>query len=420
MRRPVRLLAVLSLLATAAVQTPPETDLFTTARNAILAGRYLDATTMLEAEAFRPDANPNGPARQLWTQFMPFMTNALDPAVFGAETPPADPAMLAQLARANPQDAIAEIVRRGRHARIVILNEAHFSPRDRAFALEVARALRPLGFSILAAETLRNYPEKGLAPTGGEQLQADGIVRRSTGFYSADPVFAGFLRGAHALGYKTVSYEQRAGQSTPEGGVPEREEAQAQNLMAVLRADLKGRMLIYVGHGHLNEASEGGDSAMMGERLKRLSGIDPLTIDQVQLAGLRPGRRALQMAASARVGRRPAIFMTGDTPLVLGVGYPGAVDLQVVHPLRTYRDGRPSWLATLGGHPVTVPAGLLPKSGKRLVQAFDAAEPADAVPIDQVLVEAGQSAPMLMLPFGRRIRYVVQDGTQQASALALK
>lgn len=409
MRYLIGIVGAVCLAATAVAQGVDDAKLFDASRKAVLDGRYLDATTMLEPAAFGPGASDSAPPRQLWTQFTPFMTNELDPTVFGSKTPPADPKAMAALAQATPHDAIAEIVRRAKDRQIVILNEAHYSPRDRAFALQVARALRPLGFSVLAAETLRNFAAPGLARTGAEQFDADGIVRRSTGFYSADPVFANFLRSAHALGYRTLSYEQRADQSTPEGGVPEREEAQAQNLMAFLRSDPKAKMLIYVGHGHLSKASEDADSAMMGERLKRLSGIDPLTIDQVALAGLRPSLRAEQLAASARAGDRPVIFLTGAVPLLIGDRYPGSIDLQVVHPLQSYRHGRPSWLASLGGRPVTIPVDLLPKAGKRLIQAFDVAEPVDAVPLDQVLAEAGKPAPILMLPPARRVRYTVQD-----------
>ncbi|HMC91390.1 MAG TPA: hypothetical protein VKI45_02920, partial [Allosphingosinicella sp.] len=80
----------------------------------------------------------------------------------------------------------------------------------------------------------------------------------------------------------------------------------------------------------------------------------------------------------------------------------------VVHPRTRFVGGRPAWLMEMGRRPQPVPARLLPRSGRRLVQAFLAAEPDDAVPVDQVLVEAGRPAPRLMLPRGR-IRYAVQD-----------
>jgi hypothetical protein len=58
--------------------------------------------------------------------------------------------------------------------------------------------------------------------------------------------------------------------------------------------------------------------------------------------------------------------------------------------------------------PRVIPAQLLPKTGRRLVQAFVADESADAVPMDQVLVTAGEPAPVLMLPKGR-YRFAFQD-----------
>ena len=48
------------------------------------------------------------------------------------------------------------------------------------------------------------------------------------------------------------------------------------------------------------------------------------------------------------------------------------------------------------------------KNGRRLIQAFVAGESADAVPMDQVLVTAGETPPVLMLAQGK-YRFAVQD-----------
>ncbi len=50
---------------------------------------------------------------------------------------PLDPAWTARLSQASRMDAIAEIVKRARKTRVVILNEAHDTSRGRAFGLEV-------------------------------------------------------------------------------------------------------------------------------------------------------------------------------------------------------------------------------------------------------------------------------------------
>jgi len=51
---------------------------------------------------------------------------------------------------------------------------------------------------------------------------------------------------------------------------------------------------------------------------------------------------------------------------------------------------------------------LLPQSGQRLIQAFAKNAPSNAVPLDQVIVEAGRRPPSLMLP-DRPVRYYVQN-----------
>ena len=45
---------------------------------------------------------------------------------------------------------------RRRRTRIVILNENHVTPCQRVFGTQVARALRPLGYTVLLAETFAN------------------------------------------------------------------------------------------------------------------------------------------------------------------------------------------------------------------------------------------------------------------------
>jgi hypothetical protein len=298
-------------------------------------------------------------------------------------------------------------VRRARGTRVVIINEAHYVPRDRAFSWQVARALRPLGYTLFAAETFNNDPLPNGTVTVA-RLATDGFARLDTGGYTLDPVFAAYVRQALAIGYRPIAYEATAAQ-TVTGDVPEREAAQAANLAAVIRANPDARLLVHVGNGHNSEAAarypDGSDARMMAGRFKALTGIDPLTIHQTALNDLQPRARAAYPVAAAKTRGRPIGLFAGDRPLLLA----GGTDLQVVHPPRSYRDGRPSWLSTLGGKPVAIPAALLPGTGERLVQAFAADAPADAVPLDQVLVTAGRPVPRLMLPPRTRVRFAVQD-----------
>lgn len=401
--------AVATSMATA--QLPQASKAGTDAQTAVKRGDYLAAHRLLDGAAFGPDGKPaDFFTYQMWQQITPMLTGELPLDALGGGRPPVatDPDLLARVRKATSRPAIAEIVRRARLTSIVILNEAHYSPRDRAFALQVARALRPLGYRNLAAETFNQSWEGGLSPAIA-RLVADRAVTRGTGFYTLDPVFARYVNEALRLSYEPVAYESSPAQNARGPGIQPREDGEAENLMAFLHAHPGAKLLVHVGHGHVNEVSyrgtDGVEYFMMAARLKQLTGVDPLTIDQTIMSDLQPAMRDAYPVAAAKVGRAPGILFEDDHPLpTKGAG----TDLRVVHPARRYRDGRPAWLAALGGHPVALPRALLPASGERLVQAFAADAPADAVPLDQVLVTAGKPTPKLMLPRGVRVRYATQ------------
>lgn len=399
-------------------QTLPPSGSVDTAMAAYDIGRYLEATDKLAALAFDTHGKSNDEfAFQMWEQVSSTVTNELDLATLDKSQPPkpANTDWDKAIAGSVGRDAIAEIVRRARSTGIVILNEAHSNPRDRAFAWRVAQALRPLGYSVLAAETFDNEPPHGGKPTVVEQLAQDRFARIGTGFYTRDPVYAAFLRNAIAIGYQPVSYEQNSLQR-PEGDLPRRrsietrEQAEADNLTTIHRRLPTAKLLIYVGHSHVAEAAideEGsGKIEWMAARLKRMTGIDPLTIDQTTVTDVPASTRQSYYTAAARIANSDGILFKGDRPLVLGQ-YAGAVDVQVVHPQRSYRYGRPAWLAELGGQPLPIPKSLIPTGGHRLIQVFAAAAPADAVPLDQIVVRAGSSPAMLIAP-RERVRFVTQ------------
>lgn len=384
------------------------------ASDALARGRYLDAIDLARAAALRPDGSHEPGNAWYWLQIETFVGGVHAPDAYAAAPPrpPLDPARAGRARRAEVREAIAEIVARARRTSIVIVNEDHDSPRDRAFSLELARALRPLGYSILAAEAFANpppdFPERPV-----EDLAREGFARRSTGFFMKEPVFADFVRQAVRLGYRPVAYERSGPPSgaTVEEQIAAREQAQADNLVAaIFRSDPGAKVLIHVGHSHVAEAPlpTGGEPLeWMAARLRRMTGIDPLTVDQTESDELSPAARAWRDLVAPRMRGRPSILFLDGAPLVEG-SYRGAVDLQVVHPpLRLVR-GRPAWMLRIGRRPVAIPRRLLPAAGRRLVQAFAAGEHEDAIPLDQIVVHAGRRPPPLMLPRGP-VRWAVQD-----------
>ncbi len=320
--------------------------------------------------------------------------------------------LAARLEGCTPIDALDEIVRRAATQRVVIINEAHHVPQHRAFSQELAARLRPLGFHYLACETFSG---------DATALAARGYPLLESGFYSREPVFGDFIRSALKLGYQPIHYEiERSGAPTGDvtDSINEREIAQCENLMARLfAADPGAKALIHVGYSHATEnwekQADGRELAWMAARLARRLGIDPLTIDQTeQMAASQPDRGSAARHFAQRRGwldRAVCLRDRSGAFVVDGDGFAGRVDLQIFHPAVTLVDGRPDWLHRSGGRkPAEIPAELEPSAGRRLIEAWRASEREGAVPVDRIVVEAGEPCPVLLLPPGH-YRVAAQD-----------
>ena len=391
-------------------------------------GQYLDASfgLLTELGVSKPERIGDPDVFDQWSQVWSAMTGRPYPNKQKHPYSHVAAGDIAALKAAEARPAIAEIVARAKLTRVVILDEDHLAPRDRAFGLEVARALRPLGYSVLAVEALTRDKDDAVSRAKMEALSRDGYVRRPSGYYLDDPVFADFLRQAMANGYRLVSYESAGftDEKSEEARSARREQEQAENIVRrALAAEPNAKVLIYSGRHHAAKAPIDDPNVKerlwMAERLKRLTGIDPLVIDQFEL-GEMPADRPdadLYAIASTKAKDQSVVLMNGSTPLVVGL-LKGGADLQVVHPRVKSVGGRPGWLLGMGRTPSSIPRSLLPRKGIRLIQAFLTDEPADAIPVDQVLLSAGKAPPMLMLPKGR-VRLVYQDRAGHLPATAI-
>jgi hypothetical protein len=402
------MVTTLAIADGSAAPPAPQPDPTLRALEQFSAGDYLNPIETLERAAFDSSGNiVDRGAHQQWYQLRPMIGGYAPPPPLAPTAPPLTAADGARLRAASAQGAMAAIRAEATKTRIVILNEAHHSPRDRAFGLEVARTLRPLGYTIIAAEAFANADWERESPI--TQMERDGYPRIYTGHYLHDPVFADFLRQALALGFRPRAYEQKPSQTSLGEGIAEREQAQAENIAGILAANPGAKIFIYVGFAHVMEAPVGRDrqNEWMAARLKKMTGVDPLTIDQANFgeASLHRWGREADAIVSPRI-RKPSVLRLGGAYVKVGDSA-HAVDLQVFQPRTHFVHGRPSWLRQMGRTARAVPSNLLPSQGRRLVQAFLADEGEGAIPIDQVLVEAGKPAPRLMLP-KRRVRYAVQ------------
>jgi hypothetical protein len=83
----------------------------------------------------------------------------------------------------------------------------------------------------------------------------------------------------------------------------------------------------------------------MGMAFKRISGIDPLTIDQASMteeSDFAYGKAFYDAYMQRFSLTSPSIALAGDQPI--NVTSSELYDITVIHPQTTYRDARPTWL----------------------------------------------------------------------------
>jgi hypothetical protein len=294
-------------------------------------------------------------------------------------------------------DAIDAIVQAAKHRQIVILNEAHHVEYDRVFARRLAEELRKIGYEYLACETFDGT---------NSNVLSQGYVTNDTGYYSREPMFVNFLTKAIADGWKFISYEPIG----PDDAW--RESNMAKNIVQqIFSKNPKARVFVYVGYSHAQKvpvAYKDDDRSKLAAQLKRLTGIDPLTINQTTLYDHYTSDQQESYYARARKkvrGMTPVVLLTKNGGGLKLSGDKSAFDFEVVYPRYEIdpNTGRPTWmgLLSIGGlQPREVPQNLLPDVGSRLIYAYRANSPKDASPFDVVMVKAGEPAPKLMLPAG--------------------
>ncbi len=318
------------------------------------------------------------------------LSNYAEALAFGDLTPPYSLPVSEELAialeQSEPQDAVEAIVRLAEDEVLVLVNEAHHVPQHRALTLELLHALREQGFTHFAAETISDKDT---------ELAERGYPSSATGAYVDEPLCADLVRTALALGYEIVAYESLGA---------DRELGQATNLLArTLEIDEHARVLVHAGYAHINETGEVAGSRAMAGRVKEITGIDPLTIDQTLMT--EHSERRLEHPLYRRILEdleleRPTIFV-GEKGRAW-TAEPGVRDVTVFSPRSVLEHGRPTWLRMNGLRgPFLLPDDVLQGNDAVQVEVWPEQEPDGAVPIDRVEVRAGDGPKALMLASGR-------------------
>lgn len=317
-------------------------------------------------------------------------------------------------------DALQAIADLARDRQVVILNEAHDSPQHRAFGLMLALELRKMGFEFLAVETLAG-PDGKSGPMKFEYPTLE------TGYYSDEPVFGDFLRQANRSGYQMIAYEIEPGQrkvnaqQDPNASIKERENAQSHNLIKhVLGKHKDAKLFIFVGYSHATEdwqtLEDGSQLGWMAAQIKKKTGIDPLTIDQVG-GSYNPKSKSVdsvfKLVQSQAPMKQSSILKDGAGDWVVSDSYYQKIDLTVFHPVQKMIDGRPDWLRMNG---YRIPFEIQNKDyfvkPTTMVQAYHESEGSDSLPVDQLLLDSSEGTSTLLLPEGKyRTEIRTIDGT---------
>lgn len=313
----------------------------------------------------------------------------------------------------SSQDAVQAIAKAAEGRQLVLVNEAHHDAHTRELTLALLPRLRAMGFTYFAAEALGdNDPD----------LMKRGYPRWDSGSeYLHEPMLGEILRKATQLGFIIVPYE--ADSDSTAG----RESAQANNLyQRVFAKDPHARLFVHAGYAHVDKApGRLGDAKPMAAVLAKLSGIEPLSIDQTQFRDANP--RLSHFAYDQLVAQfqpsRPVVLVNRSSG-ALWSSEPALHDISVILPPDANAakaikeapswytlDGqavaarsmkatlsRPDWL-DLGGQRFALPINttLCGSTIPCIVEAFYLREPYDAVAADRYAFVGLQSRTDLYL-----------------------
>jgi hypothetical protein len=277
--------------------------------------------------------------------------------------------------------------------KVVMLNEAHNKPVHRAFAISLLPGLYKKGFRYLAMEMLNNYSNNSLTKLNAQ-----------TGHYSAEPIAGELIRTALELGFKLVAYEDTLAYSHT---ASQRDSAQAENIYTIIKEDSAAKIFVLAGYGHIAKRSLDDKYVPMAMALKKISGIDPLTIDQTEMteeSNIEYGRLLYRAYTQKFAVTFPSIALIDNDPV--NITNNTDYDLSVIHPPTAYRDGRATWLALDG---LRKPLYVKPaEKNSFLVQAYYENEthdngPAQLIPADQTYIPTNKENYLLYLKKGKYI-----------------
>ncbi len=168
---------------------------------------------------------------------------------------------------ANNEKAVDFLLKECSQNQVVMFNEVHFDPQHRLLVSHLLEKLYQQGFRFLALEAL-GEDEK--------TINERGFIVQNSGYYTREPNMADLIRQAHDIGFYIFGYDDYG---------KDREKNQAATIFnKTIAKDKDAKVLVFAGFGHISEKKAKTDKQrnMMAVEFELLSGINPLTIDQVE------------------------------------------------------------------------------------------------------------------------------------------
>ncbi|QAU24015.1 hypothetical protein EO087_08430 [Dyella sp. M7H15-1] len=175
-------------------------------------------------------------------------------------------------------DAADAVAQAAATRNIVMVNEAHHDAHTRELTLALLPRLRALGFRYFAVEALSDKDT--------DLMQRGYPTDKSGSEYLMEPLYGEIIRQAIRLGYTIVPYDSDS------ADMNDRDAAEAHTLYEkVFAKDPQAKLFVHAGYAHIDKAAGNldGDIQPMAMQLKRLTGHDPLSVDQVQFRDVAVG-----------------------------------------------------------------------------------------------------------------------------------
>jgi len=273
-------------------------------------------------------------------------------------------------------DAKNYIINKSKENQIVIINESHHNASHRVFTKSLLKELFENGYSNLFLEALKNGDKADTL------LNSRKYPIYSSGFYIKNPQFGNLIRTAKEIGYTIYPYE-----TTGKEGGAQREIDQANNIYNIIKKKPNKKNLIHCGSGHAFEGNVDffGGLALAG-RLHELTGINPLTVDQVFYSEKSTIKNNNIFIKAFDLKQASVLTDKNHEPFAYH-NNGRWIDVVVFHPITKYINNRPNWLFENRNQNVKITVSDLEMDFPIMVFVYKKGEDINsAIPIDIVEV----------------------------------